>query len=573
MPLSSYNVRIACVFSGFLLCFGLLGGWLYQLQIRRHPEFYAQARRIYAERIERRGSRGPICDADGNLLAGTAFCKDVLAEPRRMPPSRRELIIWRLSRFLRVAPELLRRRFDSARVEIVVKRKVDFRRARALANQRIPGLRFIDSQFRYYPKGTLAASLIGFTNEKNEGVYGLERLCEQYVKPQIGSFVYEHDRLGRGLHHKKPTEPTALDGKAVYLTLREPLQHIVEEELARLVREYRPKYAYAVMANPKTGAVLALAQLPSFDPNDRRRMDPETWRSHLISDVYDPGSIMKGIAICGALEYGVVTLDTKIYCENGRWTYAGKVLRDSHPYGWLTVREIVQKSSNIGTAKIALLMGEARLYQTLRRFGFGERTGIGLPDESAGIYRPLNRWDKLSITRFPIGQGISVTPLQMVQAYSALANHGRMMQLHLIARVADPGEGEVIFKTEAKLKRTAATRAAARKIVSALKLVTARGGTGRRGRVKGYQTAGKTGTSQKLVNGSYTGHGKYVASFIGFVPADDPAFVLLVVADEPQGNYYGGTVCAPSFSRIAEQALRYLNVPPADVMLTREGRP
>ena len=317
------------------------------------------------------------------------------------------------------------------------------------------------------------------------------------------------------------------------------------------------------MVNPKTGAIMAMAQNPSFNPNERKKMDPEVWSNHMVSDVYDPGSTMKCIAIAGALDFNLITLNSIFDCEDGVWYYANRQLHDSeHRYGQLSVAEIIQKSSNIGTAKIALKMGEQRLYQTLKRFGFGSKTGMELGHESSGILRHPSKWDGLSITRFPIGQGISVTPMQMVQAYCAIANRGKMMQLHLVDRIVDSKTGHVTV-TKPKVKHFVIRSKAANEIVTAMTLVTEEGGTGTSASVEGYAVAGKTGTSQKLINGSYEDHEKYVSSFLGFAPANDPAFVLLVIVDEPSnGQFYGGTVAAPSFSRIAYQTLRYLNVPP-----------
>jgi cell division protein FtsI/penicillin-binding protein 2 len=263
------------------------------------------------------------------------------------------------------------------------------------------------------------------------------------------------------------------------------------------------------------------------------------------------------------LDAGIVTLDSAFDCEDGLWFYRGRSLRDSgHRYGVLRVWEIIQKSSNIGTAKIALLMGERRVFDTLTNFGFGKPTGLGLEGEAPGIFRPLEKWDALSISRFPIGQGILVTPLQMLQAYCTLANGGLMRQLRVIDRLVDPVSGRAdVYPNLAKWR--VVREDAVQKIVQALKLVAREGGTAPKAAVPGYDVAGKTGTAQKVIDGQYSTT-KFVASFIGFVPADDPAFVLLVAADEPdpKRGYYGGTVAAPTFSRIAEKTLRYLQIAP-----------
>lgn len=579
-----YIVRIGIVFVLFLCGFCTLSAHLHTLQVTRHEELAEAARQKYTGRRVLVGNRGVIYDVRGNLLAGNLACKDVLAEPRLFPPALREQIITTLADTLGLDAEELRRRLSDHRdptvnsgpMEVVVDRGVPLDRATALnqvvlvpgpkAKTGLPGVRLVDSEHRYYPKHELLANTLGFTDANNRGVYGLEQYWDKALQAQTAKYTYDRDRQGRRVYRETPVEVKPADGKNLYLTIDEPLQQIVEQELANIAAEHRPLRAYAVMANPHTGAILAMAQYPNFDPNERGKMDPGSWRSHLVSDVFDPGSIMKGCTISGALDYGVVTLDTTIDCENGMWFYAGKSLRDDHKAGKLHVSEVVMKSSNIGTAKIALMMGPERLYQVLRRFGFGEPTGLGVAEESRGILKPTKRWDGLSITRYPIGQGVSVTALQMLQAYCAIANDGNMMQLHLVDRITDPNTGDTTV-TQPVLKRTVARSAAITEITKALCLVTTEEGTALKAAVPGYHVAGKTGTAQKLVNGSYESR-KYIASFVGFVPAEDPALTLIVVIDEPSaGKYYGGTVAAPAWRRIAEQTLRYLNVPPDPALL------
>lgn len=561
MRLAEYNVRIACIMLGFVGIVGGLATWFYHLQETRHEEFAQKARRIYTATYTRRGSRGNIYDHDGNLLAGIEHCVDVMVEPRKIPPSKREETLKKLAKVFNVDEAKLRERFGLQRTEVVVRKAVSLARAKSVTQNMLLGIRLIDSQRRVYPKQHLASNILGFLKD-GVGAYGIDKVLEKFLRPGQGTIRYEHDRGGRPIPDTAKMLTPPRDGSHVFLTIREPLQHIVETEIVELAHEFMPSHTYAVMADPKTGAILAMAQLPTFNPSDRRTMEPTRWRNKAVSDTFEPGSVMKAVAICGALDYGVVNLSTEIYCEKGIWYYAGRPLRDAgHAFEWLTVAEIIQHSSNIGTGKIsALHLGKRRLYQTFVRFGFGQRTGIELPEESRGIFRKYSKWDKLSPTRFPIGQGIGVTPLQMVQAYCALANEGKMMQLHIVGSIKDPNTGQTTYEYKPHMRRQVAKRSAVAAMVSALKLVVSDHGTARKAKVPGYEVAGKTGTSQKWYNGSYEGHGKYVSSFIGFVPADNPAFVLLVVADEPQGKHYGGTVCAPTFSRIAAQALRYLNV-------------
>jgi len=311
-----------------------------------------------------------------------------------------------------------------------------------------------------------------------------------------------------------------------------------------------------------------VAQRPTFNPNDRRKMNPDSWRNRISEDIFDPGSTMKPIAISGAIDDGIVKPSTRIDCEKGAWKYGGKVLHDSHPMAILSVREIVQKSSNIGTAKIALKMGKKRLNRTLRSFGFGSRTGIQLKVETRGIFTRLEKWDKLSITRFPIGQGISCSPLQLVRAYCGLANHGKIPRLRLIDRMKDPDKDHAIKMWSPKPKRIYRNKSTWKTMIDMLVLVTQQGGTATKAAIPGYEVAGKTGTSQKVVDGEYS-HSQYFATFIGFVPARNPAFVLLVTADEPQGAIYGGTVAAPTFKNIAQRSLQYLDIKPNPKLLRK----
>ncbi len=576
MSKDGYVVRMVLVSLGLLVGFALLARHLYVLQVVRHAELLGKARLKYTASRQINGTRGAIYDIHGNLLAGNLACRDVLAEPRAFRKYEDE-VIQALQRELGVPEALLRQRFASPQVEVVVAREAEIAEVERLRawivqfNQQVKrekgkpltGLRFEETQRRFYPKNRLAANLLGFTDVDGRGVAGIEQLLDERLTPTAGRSLYERDRRGRHLGLDSAVVLPPRDGSNVFLTIDEPIQSIVEEELAAMVDVHQPAFAYAIMANPKTGAIMAMAQLPTFNPNRRRGMTPEQWQNRMLTHGFEPGSILKCISIAGALDYNLVNLGTSFYCEKGMWFHVGRPLRDAgHAYEDLRVWEIVQKSSNIGTAKIAVQMGQSRLYQTLWRFGFGQPTGLGFADEAPGIFRSLRDWDGLSTSRFAIGQGLLTTPLQIVQAYCALANHGVMMQLRLVDRIENPqsGEFEPIIP---RVKRRVLRDSSARQMVVAMKTVTRPGGTATTAAVKGYEVAGKTGTAQKFVNGTYNS-GKYTATFAGFVPADDPAFVLLVVADEPSGrSYYGGTVTGPTFSRIAERTLRYLQVAPA----------
>lgn len=575
-----YIVRLILVALSLVIAFLFLANHLFTLQVGRHEELLTKAKRKYTESKTSLGLRGRVYDVHGNLLAGNLACQDIFAEPKQVQKLGKEeadRVLGVFSRELDVPLALLRQRFKRGRVEVVLKRDAELERAVNLkrwiqtyneeaAKNKLPKLRrvrFVESEKRYYPKGTLAANTLGFLNDKGQGAAGIEQLMNRRLSPGEGEDTFERDPRGRRLQNESEEVRRASNGWNVYLTLDETIQSIVEEELATLYEEHEPRAAFAVMANPKTGAVVALAQLPTFNPNHRRGITRQQWENQILAYSFEPGSVMKSLSLAGALHYNVVNLGNTYYCEKGLWWYGGRRLRDSgHAYEDLQVWEIIQKSSNIGTAKITIDMGPARLYTTLHNFGFGKTTGLGFPGEAAGIFRPLSQWDGLSITRFPIGQGIAVTPLQIVQGYCALANDGVMMQLRLIDRMEDSDSGLVELYPP-KVKHRVISSQAARQMITAMKTVTKEGGTATRAAVEGYEVAGKTGTAQKYFNRTYD-NGLYVASFAGIAPADDPAFVLYVVADEPGGrSHYGGTVAGPTFSRIAERTLRYLQVAPS----------
>ncbi|MEA2011832.1 MAG: penicillin-binding protein 2 [Verrucomicrobiota bacterium] len=546
---------------------------MYWLQITRHEELLRKARKRYtASKIEE-GERGKIYDVNSNLMAGNYQCYNVYATPNYYKIHKIDLnnVKKQLQFFLQVPRQKLDFRFKFALKhkygEAIVKRHVEISQIKKIKSLKdlTRGLRIKKVSRRFYPKGEMLSHIIGYLSydEHSEGLIrpqlGIEKAFNKLLSPTIGTRYYEKTARGEIIYCNDFSSLKPQNGCDIYLTMEEPIQHILDEELQKLVLKFKPKVAYALMVNPKNGRIMGISQHPTFNLNKLTEATADKLRNRVLGDGFEPGSVMKAISIAGAFDYNIVSLDSKFDCEKGSWYHASKILHDSgHSYSILSVREIIQKSSNIGTAKIALKMGKNRLWQTLNRFGFGRKTGISLPGEASGIFRKLKKWDSLSITRFSIGQGILVTPLQLVQAYSALANEGIMCQPHIIDRIiAENG----ITKTTPTLKMQRVLRkSSAKKMTEALKLVTKKGGTGTKAAVPGYEVAGKTGTGQKFVDGAYS-HSKYVSSFIGYVPADNPAFVLLVVADEPSKiSYYGGTVSGPTFRRISEQTLKYLEV-------------
>jgi len=405
---------------------------------------------------------------------------------------------------------------------------------------------------------------MGFLNHERKGVQGIEAAMDDYLSGQDGFRYIERDRTGQELVVYRGQEREPRDGLNVTLTIDMGLQSIVEDELDAAVKEYKPKTAIAIMANPKTGEILAMASRPNYEPDALGEAQPEDMKNHAVIDMFEPGSTFKIVVASAALNEGLITTETRINCEGGHFAYAGKILRDHHGYGLMPVHDILMKSSNIGSAKMGLMEGEQTFYEYIKRFGFGERTGVELPGEIRGLVPPPSRWDKLSITRMPMGQALAVTPLQTVQAMSVIANGGKLIAPHLVKSLSDSG-GKVIKEFKPSVIREVINSETASIVSNALIDVVSTKGTAILASVPGFKVAGKTGTAQKAMPGGGYYENKYVASFCGYMPADDPAFVCLVLVDDPQVGpemYYGGLVAAPVFSRIAERAARYLDLQP-----------
>jgi cell division protein FtsI/penicillin-binding protein 2 len=374
------------------------------------------------------------------------------------------------------------------------------------------------------------------------------------------------------------------DGNNVRLTIDMNLQNIAENEIDAACAEYKPKKVIVIIMRPQTGEILAMANRPDFDPNEVSSGSSDYLQAHeagmincAIADEIEPGSTFKMVTASAALNEHIVQPDSIIYCENGAFNYGGRLLHDHHPYGDLTVDDILIKSSNIGAAKLALGLGEERLYGYIRAYGFGERTGVALPGEIPGLVYPPQRWSKLSITRIPMGQEVAVTPLQTLSALCAIANGGHLMMPQIVHDITD-ASGEEIASFPPVEVRSVISAESAREMTEAFKGVVSPKGTAALAKVNGFVVAGKTGTAEKInPKGGYL-PGKYIVSFCGYLPADDPAFACLVMLDDPQTTPeldYGGTVAGPIFSRIAEKVARYMNlepqpdVPAGDVVITQ----
>lgn len=591
-------------------CFISLGCRLVNLQVLQHEEFARLAEDQHDHFYYREAPRGDILDRRGSPLATSVPVKRVCVDPSIVNPHREEIARF-LAPLLRTNEIGLLSAFTKTRPAetggvalakyVVLRNKVsvdDWEKIRSgLTNQfalLTAGRKFTkeftkkdymqmkyawtrgvfseDDQIRMYPNGQLAAHVIGFTGSREiakngrtnsmvVGSEGIEATFDEKLHGARGWVKTEATSGKQEIFIFREQDVEARPGLNVVLTIDARVQQIVEEELIAPMQKHSAQSASAIVVRPRTGEILAMATLPTFDPNRPGRGDVAARRNRIITDVYEPGSTFKTVTVAGALNEGVVQLQDRFDCENGAWTFAGRVLHDHEHYGIETVEKIIAKSSNIGTAKVAIRLGKEKTFKYIWDFGFGQRTGIPLTGEVGGILPKPKDWALIHISRIPIGQGVAATPLQMAMAMSAVANHGVLMRPMIVDRLVDE-QGQTVVKYEPQTVRRVVSEAAARDSVKAMKTVV-ESGTADKARLENYTVAGKTGTAEKPVRGFYTKE-KYYASFIGFFPADNPELCIAVSVDEPvkRTGYYGGQVAAPVFKRIAERAANFLNIKP-----------
>jgi cell division protein FtsI (penicillin-binding protein 3) len=552
------NHRIRIVLLLFCLLFAVVLGRAAWLQVVRGPQFETMAERQQRETIEIPAGRGTIYDRTGEPLAIGEQATTVYADPRAVEDPKRAARA--VGRSLGLDPDdVYRDLTDRSRGFVYLARKADRYRAALLQKQEIPGLGFYAEELRSYPQGDVAATVLGYAGLDNEGLEGLERSLDKALAGRPGYEIVVKDPFGRAIDvvSGRPERP----GRNVVLTIDHQIQANAEQVLAAHVERWGAKGGTAIVMDPRTGAILALANAPTFDANRFPGVPAERRRNRAVTDVYEPGSTFKVVTVSAALEEGLVTPETSFWLEP-TISVADRVIRESHyrPAQTMTVKQILTESSNVGTVTIGRKLGEGGLASWIERFGFGRQTGIDLPGESPGMVLPLERWSGSTIGTVPIGQGIAVTPVQMAAAYAAIGNGGVAEPPHVVEKVGgkrvDAGPGRRIVS-----KRTAD------QVMSMLRSVVVEG-TGTSAAIPGYTVAGKTGTAAKPENGVYVS--KYVASFVGLVPAKNPRLAVLVAIDEPRGAIWGGVVAAPAFAEIARFDLQYLEVPP-DAPETKVG--
>ncbi|MFO1022658.1 MAG: penicillin-binding protein 2 [Planctomycetales bacterium] len=553
----TWRVRLV---SGLIFCVcAALFVRLIQLQGMQHTEFTRKVLRQKEVQEPIPAPPGDVVDRSGRMLATTVSTRSLYIVPQGILA--KKVSLHELADLLRLDHGELQQKVESHSTQqfLWVKRRLTAEEANAVRGLKLPRgtWGFREEYQRYYPQGQLAAHVIGLRNIDGQGQGGVEQSLDAQLQGKPGWQTLVRDSRGRVIEVCEDKGAPPQPGRTVTLTLDTVLQMFVEETLEHVMAEWRPLSCCSVVLDPRTGQVLAMASRPGFDPNHPERISDNAWKNRPIADIYEPGSTFKPCVIAWAMKQGLLRPDERIHCENGAYRMGKRVLHDHHPYGELSIVEILSKSSNIGMAKIGERLTNTGLYEAATVFGFGHPTGIELPGELSGLVRPLKQWTSYSTGSIPMGQELSTTPLQLIAAYGALVNGGRWIAPHLVLRSDQQDASRIASDVISPEISHWLTQEALTEVVTK--------GTGRKAQLNGYQVFGKTGTAQKLdpATGTYS-HERYVSSFVCGAPADNPRLLVLVSVDEPSVGHdrYGGTVAAPPATAILEQALHHLGMQP-----------
>ncbi len=553
---NSTNIRLYLL-GGLLLlwCCGICTRLVY-LQIFRYGDFQQRAQHQQQRTTDVAPKRGIIYDRAGRELAMSISVDSVFAVPSEIPDLGSTISL--ISRITGDDPRETLAKCQVGKTFCWVSRKADADIVDRIRALNLRGIHFQKESKRFYPKRELAAQTLGYVGLDDEGLGGIERQYENALHGRPGRLLISVDARKRwfGSVEKQP-EP----GQNVVLTIDEKIQYIAERELETAMEQTRAEAGTVVVANPRTGEILALANRPTFNPNISREITPARLKDHAVSDVYEPGSTFKVVTISSALEEKVTRPEEVFDCQMGSIVFNGMRIRDSKPHGLLSVSEVLAESSDVGAIKIAMRLGDDRFYKYIRSFGFGQQTGIELPGETRGLTKPPTRWSKVSIAAISMGQEIGITPLQLVSLVSTIANDGVRVPPRIVAGTTLPQQTPqtITFHPEAGTRVISPfTAAQMRQMMQGVVLH----GTGKKALLEGYSSAGKTGTAQKVDPATHAySRTKYVGSFAGFAPINNPAIVVAVILDSAVGLHQGGQVSAPVFQRVAQQVLEYLHVP------------
>lgn len=535
-----------------------------RIQLAEHDKYLKLAKVQQCKKIELPARRGSILDRNGSKLAESLQVGSVYADPAEIEDI--SSAAYHLGKALKLDSSKIVKLLKKDKRFVWIKRKVGDEELGAVAKLPLKGVYIKHEYHRFYPNEQLGSHILGFTNIDEKGLEGIELSFDNVLSGKPGYKLIVRDALQRQIITPDAEVRLPRHGNDVVLTIDANIQRITEEELEIAWKKWKPSSATAIVMDPMTGEVLAMANYPTFDPNHFKKYPANARRNLAITDCYEPGSLMKPLVISGVFEQGLARPDDVFFCENGSGNIEGRILRDTHSYGNLTVSEIIAHSSNIGMAKIGMLMGNERMYQYLRQFNFGERTGIELPGEIGGIFRPVKQWSKkYSLISISIGHEIAVTPIQFITAFCSIPNGGLLLRPKIVKSIIkNDNQTREVLQYPQPVRRVMSANVA-RNVMNPILMKVITEGTGKNANLLEYDVAGKTGTSQKIhgEGGRYS-HEKYVGSFIAYAPADRPRMCVLVMINEPQnGEYYGGIVAAPVVREIMRRSLVYLGVEPS----------
>ena len=559
--------RIAVVMIGITLWSFFILIRLVQLQIFEHRSFAQIAAQRQQVTRSILAPRGVIYDSHMDELATSVTVSTAVAEPRKMKDI--PLAAQNLASILEMDPqELTSRMMDPARQAfMIVKRRIDPEAEKHIESLGIDGVYFVDESMRAYPNRELASHTLGFVNMNGDGGAGIELQYDKELKGKEGLFSFDIDAYRRSFRINVDKPP--VQGHSLVLSIDKSIQYIADRELAAGVEKARARAGTAIVMESATGRILALSNYPQFNCNTYNTYEPDLWRNRAVSDLFEPGSTFKVVVATAALDAGLTRRNELIDCQMGSITIGGHVFHDHRAYGLLSFSQILEFSSNVGAAKLGLRLGQQGLYESLRNFGFGSKSGVDLPGEISGLVRDWRDWSGLSIGAISFGQEVGVTSIQILTAINAIANGGYRVRPSIVDRIIDEKGDLISVRTPERVRLMSPQTAEA--VCDAFEGVILRG-TGRLAALDGYRAAGKTGTAQKIVEGQYSNN-RYVASFIGFAPLPRTRITVLVQIDEPRGIHYGGDVCAPVFKRIAQETLMQLRVPPDQNSVQPEIKP
>jgi len=551
--------RAVILHTAIIFSFILVSLRLADLMIIDHKRLAEKAQQQHVKVEDIQVRRGTIFDRRGRELALNLELESLYCDPEALIADEED--IKRLGSLVNKEPRRILAKIPDEGRFAWIKRKLSPEIADKVRDLDIEGLGFVTEAKRVYPKGELASHIIGFVGIDNQALEGVELKFNKYLTAKGGKVLLERDASGKTLSSGVNTEAK---GNNIVLTIDEVLQRLMEKELETAMEHWKAAAASAIMMDPYTGEILALANRPAYDLNRSGNVPGFEKRNRAITDCYEPGSIFKIVIGAGSLEEKLVTPNSLFDVSKGGIQVGGKTIRDVHKYGVLTFKEVIQKSSNVGSIMAGMKLGRENIYRYAKLFGVGEKTGIDLPGEVSGWIHKPERWSGTSLGAIPIGQEVAVTPIQMLRAYAAIANGGILVRPHVVSEIVSPDDTIIASFRDNDAHRIISARTA-ETFRDILKSVTEDGGTAKSASVDGNLVAGKTGTAQMIdtVTKRYS-RDKYVSSFVGFVPADNPRLAMIVVVYEPKGQIYGGVVAAPVFREIARQALSYLNVPRED---------